>query len=266
MRTQEPLVFDPAASKGKPENIRNRENPCPFCDIDGLTDILRRDGDKIWLVNKFRTLRDTMQTVLIESADHTGDPSNYGREEWRDILRFSAECFEEMRSSGEYRSVLMFKNMGPLSGGTLLHPHLQIVGLYSKDGYSEVSPGNFDGIEAYRGHGVDVTVSDRPVMGFVEFNVRMEGGYGAMGAFADAVQATVRYVLGEYHGKGCTSYNLFFFHTGGRFVCKVVPRWVASPYYIGYRISQVNCREDRAAVARELGARLESYVEGEDRR
>nr|WP_263851992.1 DUF4931 domain-containing protein [Ligilactobacillus salivarius] len=38
-----------------------------------MTNILDKDGDCIWLVNKFRTLQDTMQTIIIESKDHLGD-------------------------------------------------------------------------------------------------------------------------------------------------------------------------------------------------
>ncbi len=260
MHAQDPLVFDPASAAGKPENIRHRENPCPFCNVEGLTDVIRRDGDMIWLVNKFRTLRNTMQTVLIESAEHTGDTVTYAPAEWRRIMRFAVECFEEMRTSGKYESVLMFKNYGPLSGGTLLHPHMQIVGLDDKDGYSEVSPENLEGAVAFAGAGVEVNVATRPVMGFTEFNVAMSDSLEAVDTFADAVRETVRYALLSYHGGTCDSYNLFFFHMGGKFVCRVILRWVASPYFIGYRISQVNCPEDvervRAELERALSGRL----------
>ena len=67
------LVFDVQQASGKPDDNRRPGTACPFCNTEGLTDIIRRDGDCIWLENKFKTLRATRQTVLIESADHDAD-------------------------------------------------------------------------------------------------------------------------------------------------------------------------------------------------
>ena len=79
MSNEEPLIF-------KPENIKHPEGYCPFCDRENLTNILLdKDGDCIWLVNKFRTLQDTMQTIIIESKDHLGDQSSYSQLENRKI-------------------------------------------------------------------------------------------------------------------------------------------------------------------------------------
>lgn len=50
------LVFDVVKAKGKPDDNRRPGTSCPFCDVDGLENIIRRDGDRIWLQNKFRTL------------------------------------------------------------------------------------------------------------------------------------------------------------------------------------------------------------------
>ena len=67
------LVFDVQQASGKPDDNRRPGTACPFCDTEGLANIIRRDGDCIWLENKFKTLRATRQTVLIESADHDAD-------------------------------------------------------------------------------------------------------------------------------------------------------------------------------------------------
>ena len=266
-----PLVFLNRVARGKPENIRHQDGYCPFCDRASLTDVLRQDGECLWLVNKYRTLEDTMQTVLIESERHDGDPSNYGREENRHVFRFALECWGEMLRSGSYESVLMYKNYGPYSGGTLRHPHLQIVGLSHKDGYERVPANAFEGVDVVRDGARSVCLSTHPVMGFVEVNVTVPESEGPLLAagddadwLADATQATIRYLLESYHGKGCTSYNLFFYlvpsdvdgtgatRPGGSVVCKVVPRWVTSPYFVGYRISQVDCAETLEAVAADL--------------
>ena len=254
-----PLVFDNGVARRKPDDHRRPTGHCPFCDVAHLTDILAREDDRIWLMNKYRTLRDTVQTVIVESAQHDGEFSRYPREQARAVIRFSLSCWDEMIDSGSYRSVLMYKNYGPLSGGSLVHPHLQVVGLLHDDGYADVRPENLTGLPVIRRGDVEVTVSDRPIMGFFEVNVAMPRAAGpfARDAFADAIQGTVGYLLNEHHGGRASSYNLFFYHMAGRTVCKALPRWVASPYFIGYKLAQVNCPERLEEDAAALRARLE---------
>ena len=38
--------------------------------------------------------------------------------------------------------------------------------------------------------------------------------------FADAIQVALRYILNEHHGGRAESYNLFFYHLGGRTIAK----------------------------------------------
>ena len=252
------LIFENAAATGKPDDNRRPGTSCPFCDVEGLENVIKRDGDRIWLMNKYRTLRDTVQTVLIESAEHEGDLTTYPRAQAREVIRFALSCWDEMISSGRFASVLMYKNFGPLSGGSLRHPHLQIVGLEHEDGYAAIRPEHFEGIEVTVLGEVHVTISLEPVMGFFEANVSMPRCAGAevRDAFSDALQATARYVLNEHHGGRADSYNLFFYHVAGRTIAKVMPRWVASPYYIGYRLAQGNSPERLAADAAALAERL----------
>ena len=254
-----PLTFMTSVAREKPDDNRRPTGYCPFCDVDHLTNIIERDGDRIWLMNKYRTLADTVQTVIIETSDHDGEIPSYPREKMRAIMRFSLSCWDKMIASGTYRSVLMYKNFGPLSGGSLHHPHLQVVGLEHDDGYEEVRPENFEGLAVYARDGVDVTISLKPIMGFFEVNILMPraAGASARDIFSDAVQESVRYVMNEHHGGRCTSYNLFFYHMAGKTVCKVVPRWVTSPYFIGYKLAQVNGPDSLALDASALRARLE---------
>lgn len=261
------LVFDVMKAQGKPDDRRRPSGSCPFCDVDGLTDILRQEDDRIWLMNKYRTLRDTVQTVLIETADHEGDISRYEPAHNRAILRFAIRCWDEMIASGRYRSVLMYKNMGPLSGGSLVHPHLQIVGLEHEDGYAALGPQHFEGLDVWSSGRVRVTISTEPIMGFFEVNVLAPDGVAESAdpadepdanRFFDAVQVAVRYILNEHHGGRATSYNLFFYRFCGQTIAKVLPRWVVSPYFVGYRLAQVNAETtlegDRARLAELLGA------------
>lgn len=281
-----PLVFINRVARHKPENIRHTDGYCPFCHPETLENILRQDGERIWLVNKYRTLVDTMQTIVVESGDHEGDFSNYSAGESEAVLRFSLECWGQMLRDRRYRSVLMYKNYGPLSGGSIRHPHLQIVGLTKKDGYERVPANAFGGVEVLHDGGRELSLSTHPLMGFMETNASVpETSDDALVAPADVawlsgvIRKLVRFLLESYHGHGCTSYNLFFYRTRdtvevrdsgiaaaqvvgssamggddvpGRVTVKVVPRWVASPYFVGYRISQVDCDETLEAVAEEM--------------
>lgn len=143
----------------------------PFCDTEGLANIIQRDGDCIWLENKFKTLRATRQTVLIESANHDADLVTYEPDELHHVMRFALGCWQQMIDSQQYRSVLMYKNKGPLSGGSLVHPHMQIVGLEQEDGYAALTSANFEGIDVWRHGRVAVNISTEPIMGFFEVNV-----------------------------------------------------------------------------------------------
>lgn len=261
------LVFDVARATGKPDDNRRPGTACPFCDVDGLQNVIAREGDCIWLDNKFRTLRGTRQTVLIESSDHEADITTYAPDELHRVMRFALGCWQRMIDSGEFASVLMYKNRGPLSGGSLVHPHMQIVGLEDEDGYAALSAENFRGIDVWERGRVSVNISTEPIMGFFEVNIAVPQGLSQSGdardrfeadLFADAVQMTLRYILEEHHGGRADSYNLFFYHWDGMTVAKALPRWVVSPYFVGYRLSQVNARNTLDIDAERLRCRLES--------
>ena len=231
------LVFDVQQASGKPDDNRRPGTACPFCDTEGLANIIQRDRDCIWLENKFKTLRATRQTVLIESADHDADLVTYAADELHHVMRFALGCWQQMIDSQQYRSVLMYKNKGPLSGGSLVHPHMQIVGLEQEDGYAALASANFEGIDVWQRGRVAVTISTEPIMGFFEVNVSH-----------------------EHHGGRAESYNLFFYHIDGRTIAKALPRWVVSPYFVGYRLAQVNAETTLDIDAERLRTHLEALA------
>lgn len=65
----------------------------------------------------------------------------------------------------------MYKNKGPLSGGSLVHPHMQIVGLEQEDGYASLTSANFEGINVWQQGRIAANISTEPIMGFFEVNV-----------------------------------------------------------------------------------------------
>ena len=214
-------------------------------------------------------MRATRQTVLIESSDHDADLVTYAPDELHHVMRFALDCWQRMIDSRQYRSVLMYKNKGPLSGGSLVHPHMQIVGLEQENGYASLTSANFEGINVWQQERISVNISTEPIMGFFEVNVSAPQGIAASDdtrdqaeadLFADAIQVALRYILNEHHGGRAESYNLFFYHLGGRTIAKALPRWVVSPYFVGYRLAQVNAETTLDVDAERLRAHLETLV------
>ena len=240
--TNDPLVFQMSIAKGKPQSYRKdkKKNVCPFCDVENLTDIYAKEDDMIWLKNKFPTLRDTWQTVLIESSDHNGDISTYTQEHNRKLMHFALACFEKMQASDQYESIVWYKNYGPHSGGSLIHPHMQIVGFEHEDGYKYIHPNNFEGETLFEKSGVEVNIAEHPVQGYTELNINLLDK-NSIDLWADWIQSGAKYLLNIMYNGRCDSYNLFFYPRNDGGICaKYITRFEAPPYFVGYKLSQVN--------------------------
>lgn len=253
--THDPLIFNAQVNKVKYSKTDENERQCPFCDKSQQNNILKTEGDKVWLMNKFQTIEQSFMTVLIESAKHDGDITTYDQRENRELFRFAMDCWKETMDSHKYKSVLMFKNFGPMSGGSLRHPHFQIIGLESVEGYDEILPDNFKGPEALSEPNLVVTLSTSPIMGTVEINV-ITYDLTDTDAFADAVQKSAQYLMNDFHDGRCHSYNLFFYQFDRGFICKLVPRFLTSPYFIGYKIPQVYTKPRLQEIVAELKGKL----------
>lgn len=238
----DPIIFELAVAHDKPSSFRkDKSHVCPFCDVDNLTDIYEKNDTMIWLHNRFPTLRDTLQTVLIESDNHDGDVTNYSQEYNRELMHFALHCFDKMRSDSRLKSVLWYKNFGPLSAGSLSHPHMQLVGLEKENGYKYIQANNFTGISVFQDNNIEVNFSTHPVQGYQEINVNLFNRAG-INTWADWIQYSAQYMLEEMYNGRCTSYNLFFYprYDSDGICCKLVPRFYASPYFVGYKLSQCN--------------------------
>ncbi|MDI6508352.1 DUF4931 domain-containing protein [Bacillus wiedmannii] len=245
MDTQQ-LYFLNDIGKQKPESIRNRSAACPFCDRENLTDILATEGSIIWLKNKFPTLKDTFQTVLIETDNCEDHIATYTEEHMRSLIRFSIQHWLNLQKNEEFTSVILYKNHGPFSGGSLHHAHMQIIGMKYVDYLGNVEPDNFRGVIVQKNERIELNISDRPIIGFTEFNIII-ADIGYIDELANYIQQTVRYILKDFH-KGCSSYNLFFYYLNGKIICKVVPRFVVSPLYVGYKIPQVSTKLEEVKI------------------
>jgi ATP adenylyltransferase/5',5'''-P-1,P-4-tetraphosphate phosphorylase II len=251
------LHFNTAIGAQKPENIRNRQNPCPFCDRESLTDILAVEGPIILLKNKFPVLEDSYQTVLIETDDCNGEISTYDKDHLYRLIAFGIKHWLLIEESNEYESVIFFKNHGPLSGGTLAHPHMQIIGFKDIDYRQNVEEENFEGIIIDEKNDVSFSLSTKPRVGFYEFNIKMTG-VQQVHQFADYLQAATHFILNAFT-YSCSSYNVFFYHLKGAIYAKVFPRFVTTPIYIGYGFPQVpNNLEGMAERIRSMYFRADS--------
>ena len=93
---------------------------------------------------------------------------------------------------------------------------------------------------------IELNISERPIIGFTEFNIIIDN-ISYIDEMANYIQQTVRYILTDFH-KGCSSYNLFFYYLNGKIICKVVPRFVVSPLYVGYKIPQVSTKLEEVKI------------------
>ncbi len=226
------MIYEVDVGKGKPHSSRG--DACPFCARETLTNILETRGDMIWLMNKYPVFRDTWPTVLVESADHNADLSTYTKEKAREVISFGMEKWMQTMANPKFQSVLYFRNFGAMAGGSQRHPHSQIIGLTRHDYTKDIKREDFGGPVIYEDADISVSLSDDPIFAMTEFNLRLSQDAGPA-PMADALAILARYVLAEFPTR-CESYNVFFYHIGGRILAKLYPRHSMSPLQAGYRI------------------------------
>jgi ATP adenylyltransferase/5',5'''-P-1,P-4-tetraphosphate phosphorylase II len=238
MKTETQIYFTTQIGKQKPVTVTNKTTSCPFCNIEELENIIEQEDSIIFLKNKFPTLQDTLQTVLIETDECNGELSTYTSEHLHKVIKFGVRNWLDLEKSSEFTSVIFYKNHGPLSGGTIRHPHMQIVGLKNVDYKKNIKLENFKGITIYRDQSVDFNISTRPLMGFREINVNLLD-MKDIDRMSDFIQLAVKYILNHSQFR-CESYNLFFYHMENTISCKIVARYAVSPLFVGYAIPQVS--------------------------
>ena len=226
--------FNTDIGRTKPENLVHAEAACPFCDVEHLTNIIDTDDDIIFLRNKYNVIEGADQFVLIEGRECESDMPDYPKEKMRRVIRMGVKHWQSLLASGKYAEVLFFKNYGLMSGGTIRHPHMQLVGFPRLNSALLFDEAELRGLVVAERDGVELNVSDCPRVGFGELNLVMEAG-GSLDALADFIQVGVHYVK-NFFNKRTTSYNIFFYRRAGKIFAKVMSRYVTSPYFVGYNI------------------------------
>ncbi len=243
------LHFNIAVGKNKPETIINKAATCPFCEYVHLKNILAREGEFTLLENKYNVLSDAYQLVLLETRYCGKDIPDYTKEHLHALIRFGIRHWLAMWNSKLYQSVLFFKNYGFMSGGTMRHPHMQIIGLKTIPPEKLYEKYNFSGLNIAERNQVTFNISTTPLIGFHEFNVKMNLDLGGIDDFADFIQIAVRYIKNHYHQKDI-SYNIFFYKLSRHIVAKIMPRFPTSPLFIGYGLRI--CPDDLETVRAEI--------------
>ena len=226
--------FNTDIGRQKPENIIHSNAACPFCATDKLTDIIATDGDIILLKNKYNVIEEADQFVLIEGRDCDADMPAYTRDHMHRLIAFGMEHWAQMRASGKYDTVLFFKNYGPYSGGTIRHPHMQLVGFPTFRQELAFRRAEFEGLTVDERDGVTLNLSTTPRVGFWELNI-VPADAGATATIADYIQIAVDFFMNAFR-RPLTSHNIFFYNDGADIFIKIMPRFATSPVFIGYNI------------------------------
>lgn len=245
--------FNTTIGVKKPRTIAGIQNTddCPFCNVAELTDIIHTEDNIILLKNKYNVMEPSTQLVLIETDQCKSDIPDYTKDHFHKVMNFGIRHWIDMLNSGQYRSVIFFKNYGPLSGGTIQHPHMQLVGYPDLEPELMFDRREFDGIQIFKDKGVELNTSTTPRIGFSEYNlVCSDEAYDSLelgdkcalmpkedsiNLLADLLQETIAFMK-DYFKRPNFSYNIFFYNVDGRLRAKVMPRFATPPMFVGYNI------------------------------
>ena len=256
------IEFNLDIGKTKPDNVHHQQDYCPFCDVAHLTNVMETRGSMIWLENKYRVLKDCWQTVIIESDDCHGDFATYEAPHALELIRFGLEKWQQVKDMGRFKSVVFYRNHGPMSGGTIRHPHCQIVGLEKYDHHEEMSQKNFEGYTVLSSPAMDINIAAVPNIGFYEANLVLHD-MAALPTFVVYMQRTAAFLLeGFTHHND--SYNIFFydFPDDKNLYVKMIPRYLTNPLYVGYKVIQVANEHHRQHVIERYRRALEGKSSG----
>lgn len=218
----------------KPETLIHKDNSCPFCDVEHLTNVIDVDEDIIFLKNKYNVVEGADQFVLIETKECHSDMPEYNAEHMRQVIKMGLKHWRKLLNCGKYEEVLFFKNYGHMSGGTIRHPHMQIVAFPNLKSELLFDEEEMLGVIVKKVNGVEMNISNCPRVGFGEININPDENFD-VDTFADFIKIGVDYLKNHFR-KNLSSYNIFFYHRGIKIYTKIIPRFATSPYFVGYNI------------------------------
>ena len=207
------LEYNLDLGKTKPDTVHRDEKYCPFCDVAHLKNVMEKRGPMIWLENAYPVLKDSWQTLIIESDDCDGEFSSYTPEYALKLIQFGLEKWQQVNS--------------------------QIVGFKDYDYHQDIKPFHFVGPAIVEEDGLTVNLSQRPIIGFYEVNLILKDRE-KLGKFVRYMQRTADYFMHSFVSFN-DSYNIFFydFPADDALYVKIIPRFLTNPLYVGYMIPQI---------------------------
>ncbi|WP_119863601.1 DUF4931 domain-containing protein, partial [Megasphaera stantonii] len=130
-------------------------------------------GHMFWLENAYPVLKNSLQTLIIETDDCHGDFSTYDAPYAGDLIRFGLVKWRQVKAMERFRrgSVVFYRTHGYMSGGTIHHPHSQIVGIAHYDYHVDIQSCHFSVTPILCEEAIEVNLSLRPLIGFHETNL-----------------------------------------------------------------------------------------------
>lgn len=235
------LKYNMDIGKTKPNTVRKASTYCPFCDATNLKNILEKRDTMIWLENAYPVLKDTWQTLVIESDKCNDDFSSYSLAYAVNLISFCLEKWDQVKAMNEFASVLLYRNYGRMSGGSIHHPHSQIIGLKNYDYHEDIKHYHFIGTPLLHEESLEINLSIRPIIGFYEINFIIKNHY-ALHYPVLYMQKTAHYILTQISH----SYNIFYYDFPGdtNLYVKIVPRFLTNPLFVGYMVPQIATEEE----------------------
>lgn len=85
------LVFLNDVNCKKPNDFCGKDIECPFCQREKLKDVIYEEGPYIFLKNKYVTLKDTDQFLIIETYTCKKQMHEYSEEYMKKLIRYQYE-------------------------------------------------------------------------------------------------------------------------------------------------------------------------------
>lgn len=251
MKKPNHIILNIKEAASKPNTIQSKTENCPFCSFENLKkerSVLGEKGNMLWIKNKYPVLGGAEQTLIIETNTCDGNLGNYHEDVAKELFRFTLENRETMLQTNQFNEVVLIKNNGARSDGSVHHAHMQLVGFKEAAIAKTSITDSLSGEVAFENEHTKVLLSDNPTGEKYEFAVIWDRESVEMD-YVKRVQQVVRYLSIFKEGK-FQDYN-FYFHEDEKIrVLKIVPRGYVSIYLLGFGLKQVP--NDLKEIAREL--------------
>jgi hypothetical protein len=247
------IIYKTNVGKNKPNTLINKDFKCPFCDRESLKKegrILRETNDFLIVENKYPVIENSYPAVVVEHNSCDEHIGTYSIDYLTRLLNFCLDYYEDLKKTDSYESIAFFKNHGIFSGGSIQHPHMQIIGF--NDSYKEnIKDSDYEGVTILSNELIEWNFSDKPKSEFFEINLILKNKR-QIESFAFCLQKSVNFIL-EVLNRKYQCYNLAFLIEEDCIKVKVISRGPTSILLLGFGIHQTpNNLEELASQLREF--------------